>query len=64
MGIGLCCRAYVHTMAEEVLPPLKVRIVFGDTNIDQVLADIVAPTKLNFNSCIFADDSCHVALRR
>jgi hypothetical protein len=39
----------------EVPTPLKVCIVFGDTDLDQVLADIVALTKLNFNACIFAD---------
>jgi len=39
----------------EVPTPLKVRIVFGDTDLDQVLADIVALTKLNFNAYIFAD---------
>ncbi len=39
----------------EVPTPLKVRIVFGDTDLQQVLADIVALTKLNFNTCIFGD---------
>lgn len=39
----------------EIPTPLKVRIVFGDTPLDQVLADIMALTKLNFNTCIFAD---------
>lgn len=39
----------------EVPTPLKVRIVFGDTDLNQVLADIVALTKLNFNACIFSD---------
>lgn len=39
----------------EVPTPLKVRIIFGDTPLDQVLADIVALTKLNFNTCIFGD---------
>jgi len=32
-----------------------VRIVFGDTDLNQVLTDIVALTKLNFNACIFSD---------
>lgn len=39
----------------EVPTPLKVRVVFGDTDLEQVLADIVALTKLNFNACIFGD---------
>ena len=39
----------------EVPTPLKIRIIFGDTDLDQVLADIMALTKLNFNSCIFGD---------
>jgi len=46
----------LHTYhGREVPTPLKVRVVFGDTDLDQVLADIVALTKLNFNTCIFAD---------
>ncbi|MDP2411480.1 MAG: hypothetical protein Q8M26_14495 [Pseudolabrys sp.] len=39
----------------EVLTPLKIRIVFGDSEIEQVVADILALTKLNFNACIFGD---------
>jgi hypothetical protein len=39
----------------EVPTPLKVRIVFGDTDLHQVLADIMALTKVNFNACIFSD---------
>ena len=39
----------------EVPAPLKVCIVFGDTDLDQALADIVALTKLTFNTCIFAN---------
>jgi hypothetical protein len=39
----------------EVPTPLKVRIVFGDTPLEQVIADILALTKVNFNSCIFSD---------
>jgi hypothetical protein len=39
----------------EVPTPLKVRIVFGDTPMEQVLSDIMALTKLNFNTCIFGD---------
>ena len=34
---------------------LRVRLVFGDTGPHQVLADILALTKVNFNACIFAD---------
>lgn len=39
----------------EVPTPLKVRIVFGESNIEQVIADILALTKVNFNACIFGD---------
>lgn len=39
----------------EVPSPLKVRIVFGDTKIEIVIADILALTKVNFNACIFSD---------
>src|SRR5437899_5662669 len=39
----------------EVPTPLKVRIVFGGTKLAQVIIDIIALTKVNFNSCIFSD---------
>jgi hypothetical protein len=39
----------------EVPTPLKIRIVFGDSKIEQVIADILALTKVNFNACIFSD---------
>lgn len=39
----------------EVPTPLRVRIVFGETKLSQVLADIMALTKVNFNTCIYAD---------
>jgi hypothetical protein len=39
----------------EIPTPLKIRIVFGDTPLEQVLADILALTKLNFNTCIYGD---------
>lgn len=39
----------------EIPTPLKVRIVFGDTDMDVVLADILALTKVNFNACIYSD---------
>lgn len=39
----------------EVPTPLRVKIVFGDTSITQVLADILALTKVNFNACIYSD---------
>lgn len=34
---------------------MKVLIVFGDTRLHQVLADVLALTKLNFNACLFSD---------
>ena len=39
----------------EVPVPLKVKIVFGETALEQVLKDILALTKLNFNTCIYGD---------
>lgn len=39
----------------EIPTPLKVRVVFGDVTIEQVLEDILALTKLNFNTCIYGD---------
>jgi hypothetical protein len=39
----------------EVPSPLKVKIVFGNSKIEQVIADILALTKVNFNACIFSD---------
>jgi hypothetical protein len=39
----------------EVPSPIKIRIVFGASNIEQVVADILALTKVNFNACIFGD---------
>lgn len=39
----------------EVPTPLKIKVVFGTTRLEQVLADILALTKLNFNACIFGD---------
>lgn len=50
---------YVPTLltypGREVPTPLRVRLVFGDTSLSQVLADIMALTKVNFNACIFGD---------
>jgi hypothetical protein len=39
----------------EVPNPLEVRISAGDANIETVIADVLALTKLNYNSCIFGD---------
>jgi hypothetical protein len=39
----------------EVPNPLTVNVVRGDTNIELVLADLMALTKLNFNSAGFSD---------
>jgi hypothetical protein len=39
----------------EVPNPLTVDIVKGDADIEQVLSDLMALTKLNFNSAIFSD---------
>lgn len=39
----------------EVPNPLSVEISRGKANIEQVLADVLALTKLNYNACLFAD---------
>lgn len=39
----------------EVPTPLKIKVVFGNTRIEQVLEDIMGLTKLNFNTCIYGD---------
>jgi len=39
----------------EVPTPLRVRRVFGDVSMKTILGDILALTKLNFNSCIYGD---------
>ena len=39
----------------EVPSPLKVKIIFGEAALNTVLADIMALTKVNFNTCIYAD---------
>ena len=41
----------------EVPRPLAVEIVSGDTGLDTVMRDLLMLTKLNFNSCVFADGS-------
>jgi len=39
----------------EVPSPLKVSIHRGDADLNIVLRDVLALTKLNFNACIFGD---------
>jgi hypothetical protein len=39
----------------EVPNPLTVDIVKGDADLEQVLSDLMALTKLNFNSAVFSD---------
>lgn len=41
----------------EVPRPLSIEICRGEADLTQVMADIMALTKVNFNSCIFADGS-------
>ncbi|MCU7496940.1 MAG: hypothetical protein HF314_08330 [Ignavibacteria bacterium] len=43
------------TLCMEVPNPLYVEINKGEANIEQVLKDIMALTKLNYNACIYAD---------
>jgi hypothetical protein len=54
VDIGLCTGLLPYP-SREVPTPLRVRLVFGDTSLDQVLADIMALTKVNFSACIFGD---------
>lgn len=39
----------------EVPNPLSVQVTQGETDIDIVLKDVLALTKLNFNACIYSD---------
>lgn len=39
----------------EVPNPLSIEIVQGDADIDLVLNDVLSLTKLNYNTCIYAD---------
>ncbi len=39
----------------EVPNPITVNVVRGDANIETVLSDLMALTKLNFNSAVFSD---------
>jgi hypothetical protein len=39
----------------EVPNPLSVEIVRGNADLETVLADVMGLTKMNFNTCIFAD---------
>ncbi len=43
------------SMSLEIPNPLRVVVDKGDGNIDQVLEDILALTKLNYNACIYGD---------
>lgn len=42
-------------LSTEVPKPLYIEINKGNANIEVVLKDIMALTKLNYNSCVFAD---------
>jgi len=39
----------------EIPNPLRIQIVRGEAKIYQVLQDILALTKLNYNACIYGD---------
>ena len=39
----------------EIPNPLHIKITRGTANIETVMRDILALTKLNYNSCIFGD---------
>ena len=44
-------------VGREVPRPLSIEICRGDSDIVVVLSDIMALTKLNYNTCIYADGS-------
>ena len=48
-------RLRVRNPGLEVPNPLSIEINRGTADIEVVLSDILGLTKLNFNSCIFAD---------
>ncbi len=39
----------------EVPNPLSIEISRGEADIEQVMADVLALTKLNYNTCIYGD---------
>jgi hypothetical protein len=39
----------------EVPSPLTIEIARGNANIEQVMADVLGLTKLNYNACIYGD---------
>ena len=43
------------TLSMEVPNPIFIEINKGESDINQVLKDILALTKLNYNACIYAD---------
>ncbi|MFH0828791.1 MAG: hypothetical protein V1907_01265 [Candidatus Kerfeldbacteria bacterium] len=51
-GFAPLLRTYV---GREVPKPLRIDVLRGTAELRKVLADILALTKLNFNTCIFAD---------
>jgi hypothetical protein len=44
-------------MGPDTPNPLQVSIRRGDSSLQTVLADVLALTKLNFNTCLFNDRS-------
>lgn len=58
-GAHLWSRGFVPRLntydGREVPAPLRVDIERGDADINEVLEDVLALTKLNYNSCRFAD---------
>jgi hypothetical protein len=50
---------FIHQLAtypgREVPNPLMVEICRGNADLDSVLTDVMGLTKVNFNSCLFAD---------
>jgi hypothetical protein len=54
---------YLQTYAGRETPnPISIDIMRGDSDLRQVMTDIMGLTKLNFNSCIY-NDGVPVTLR-
>ena len=54
-GLWASHRGLISYPGREVPNPLTIDIIKGDADIEMVLSDIMALTKLNFNSAVFSD---------
>ena len=52
----MCIRDRLQTYAGREVPgPLSIEIARGHADIEQVMGDVLALTKLNYNACIYGD---------